>query len=156
MFFDWCIEHVQCTQNCAFIVRRTCVLHKRAITARFIYALEKTVYGLKKTIYGFKDYLRLEKDYLRLWFSFFRIVSLFVITWCTFNQSMDKNIWMPYITTNMALLKCFKQSSLSYVSKLPHYLPILRKKQEWFSSISFQDMASYINLQCKTIFIIFL
>ena len=46
---------------------------------------------------AWKDYLRVEKDYLRLWPSFFRIVSLFLITWRTFNQSMDKNIWMPYI-----------------------------------------------------------
>ena len=36
------------------LVRRACVVHKCTITARIIYALEKTIYGLKKTIYGFK------------------------------------------------------------------------------------------------------
>ena len=98
MLFDWCVQHVQYVQNGAFIARRRCAKHKRAITARIIYALEKTIYGLKKTIYGLKRlYLRVEKDYLRLWPGFFRIVSLFLITWRTFNQSMNKNIWMPYI-----------------------------------------------------------
>ena len=102
--FDWCIQHVQCAQNGAFIVRRACVVHKRAITARIIYALEKTIYGLKRLFMAWKDYLRVEKDYLRvekdylrLWSSFCRIVSLFLITWHTFNHSMDKNIWTPYI-----------------------------------------------------------
>ena len=80
---------------------RACVIHKRAITAWIIYALKKTIYGLKKTVTAWKDYLRVEKDYLRLWPSFFRIVSLFLITWRTFNQSMDKNIWMPYIILNI-------------------------------------------------------
>ena len=44
-----------------------------------------------------KDYLQVEKDYLRLWPSFFRIVSLILITWRTLKQSMYKSIWMPYI-----------------------------------------------------------
>ena len=52
--FDWCIQHVQCMQNGEFIARRACIIHKRAITAWIIYALEKTIYGLKKTIYGLK------------------------------------------------------------------------------------------------------
>ena len=33
-------------------MRRARVIHKRAIIARIIYALEKTIYELKKTIYG--------------------------------------------------------------------------------------------------------
>ena len=40
---------------------RACVKHKRAITARIIYALEKTIYGLKKTIYGLEKKKGLEK-----------------------------------------------------------------------------------------------
>ena len=52
--FDSCIQHVQCTQNGAFIVRRACVVHKRTITARIIYTLEETIYWLKKTIYELK------------------------------------------------------------------------------------------------------
>ena len=50
--FDGCIQHLQCAQNGAFIARRVCVIHKRAISVRIIYALEKTIYGLKKSIYG--------------------------------------------------------------------------------------------------------
>ena len=71
--FDWCIQHVQCAQIGAFIASRTCVKHNRAITARIIYALEKTIYRLKKTIYSlkrlftaWKDYLQVEKYYLGL------------------------------------------------------------------------------------------
>ena len=45
--------NVQCAQNGVFIVRCACVIHKWAITARIIYALEKTIYRLWKTIYGF-------------------------------------------------------------------------------------------------------
>ena len=52
--FVWCIQHVQCAHIGAFIARRVFVKHNRAITARIIYALEKTIYGLKKTIYGLK------------------------------------------------------------------------------------------------------
>ena len=52
--FDWSIQHVQCAQNGTFIVRLACAVHKRAITARIIYAPEKTIYRLKKTIYGLK------------------------------------------------------------------------------------------------------
>ena len=59
--------------------------------------------GWKRLFTAWKDYLWVEKDYLWLWPSFFRIVSLFLITWCTFNQSIDKNIWMPYITWNVKL-----------------------------------------------------
>ena len=97
LFFDWCSQRVQFAQNGAFIVRRACVIHKRAITARIIYALKRLFTGWKRLLMAWKDYLRVEKDYLRLWPSFFRIVSLFLITWRTFNQSMDTNIWMPYI-----------------------------------------------------------
>ena len=51
--FDWSIQHVQSTQNGAFIVRRTCAVHRHAITARIIFfGLKKPIYGLKKTIYG--------------------------------------------------------------------------------------------------------
>ena len=104
LVFDWCIQHVQCAQNGAFIARRACVIHKGAFTVRTIYALEKTIYGLKKTITAWKDYLWVEKDYLRLWPGFFGIVSLFLITWRTFNQSMNKNIWMPYIMVYIKVL----------------------------------------------------
>ena len=105
--FDWCIQHVQCVQNGAFIVHRACVVHKQAITANHLRAwkdylrVEKDYLRLEKTIYGLKDYLRLEKDYLRLWPSFCRIVSLCLITWHTFNQSIDKNIWMLYIIAHI-------------------------------------------------------
>ena len=97
--FDWCIQHVQCAQIGAFIAHRSCVKPNRAITAQIIYALEKTIYGLKKTIYSLKRLFTGWKR-LRLWPGFFRIVSLFLITWRTFNQSMNKNIWMLYIITN--------------------------------------------------------
>ena len=53
--------------------------------------IEKDYLRLGKTIYGLK------KDNLRLWSYFCRIVSFFLITWHTFNQSMNKNIWMPYV-----------------------------------------------------------
>ena len=79
------------------IVRRVCGIHKHAIIARIINALEKTKFtDLKKATYGLKNYLWLEDDYLRLWGNFCRIVILFLTTWCTFNQSMNKNIWMVY------------------------------------------------------------
>ena len=65
--FDWCIQHVQCAQNGAFIaqlrVRYTqtrlhCANHLRAWkdylqVEKDYLRLEKTIYGLKKTIYGF-------------------------------------------------------------------------------------------------------
>ena len=89
--FDWCIKHVQCTQNGAIIVH--CVVHKRAIilcTAGIIYTCMKRLFmGWKRLFTAWKDYLLVEKDYLRvgnldylqLWPSFCRIVSLFLITW---------------------------------------------------------------------------
>ena len=86
-----------CVQLVWFAQNRACVTHKRAIIARIIYLLEKTIYGLKRLFMAWKDYLWLEKDYLRLWSNFCRIVSLFLITWHTFNQSMNMNIWVTYI-----------------------------------------------------------
>ena len=79
----------------AFIVHRTCDVHKSAIITQIIYEITY----LKRLFTGWKDYLQVGKDYLRLWPSFFRIVSLFLITWRTFQQPMDKikNIWMLYI-----------------------------------------------------------
>ena len=48
-------------------------MHKWAIIARIIYALEKiiyglekTIYGLEKTIYGLERLFMAQKDYLRL------------------------------------------------------------------------------------------
>ena len=73
------------------------VTHKRAIIVQIIYALEKTIYGMKKTIYGLKRLFTDQKRLLTAWGYFCRIVSLFSITWRTFNQSMNKNTWMPYI-----------------------------------------------------------
>ena len=72
--------------------------------------VEKDYLRLEKTIYG-----PVEKDYLRLWPSFFRIVSLFLITGCTFNQSMNKNIWMPYVicdTPHKTQFRCSKPQNL--------------------------------------------
>ena len=90
-------------------------VHKRAIIAQIIYALE---------------------DYLRLWPSFFRIVSLFLITRRTFNQSMDKNIWMPYII-NLYVLHhisfsimihwTITQSGLYQGNNRPHFSKSQRK-----------------------------
>ena len=56
--------------------------------------IEKDYLQVGKTI------LRLEKYYLRLWSNFRRIVSLFLITWHPFNQSMNKDIWMKYFINN--------------------------------------------------------
>ena len=92
-----CVQHVWFAQNGALIVRLTRDMHKRAIIARIIYALEKTIYGLKKTIYGLERLFTAQKRLFTAWDYFCRIVSLFLITWRTFNQSMNKNIWMPYI-----------------------------------------------------------
>ena len=39
-----------------------CDMHKRAIIAQIIYALEKTIYGLKKTIYGLERPFTAQKD----------------------------------------------------------------------------------------------
>ena len=104
LFFDWCIQRVQCVQNGAFIVRRACVIHKHASPCESFTRLKRLFMAWKRLFTAWKDYLPLEKDYLRLekdylwlWPSFFSIVTLFLITWRTFNQSMDKNIWMPYI-----------------------------------------------------------
>ena len=86
-----------------FIARCAFVIHKRAFTARIIYALEK-------------DYLRVEKDYLLLWPSFFRIVSLFLITWRPFNQSMKLNeqkyINVVYITKFIFTILLVRQVKL--------------------------------------------
>ena len=41
---------------------------------------------------AWKDYLWVEKDDLRLWSNFCKIVNLFLITWHTCNQSMNKNM----------------------------------------------------------------
>ena len=87
-----CVQHVWFTQNGALAVLIACVMHKRAIIARFIYALEKTIYGLKKTIYGLERLFTAQKRLFTAWGYFCRIVSLFLITWRTFNQSMNKNI----------------------------------------------------------------
>ena len=58
--------------------------------------IEKTIYGLKrlftaqkKTIHGLRLFLQ---------------NSLFLITWHTFNQSMNKNIWMLYIIRTISVL----------------------------------------------------
>ena len=80
---------------------------KRLFTAwkDYLVRVEKDYFiynGLKKTLvlrWVEKDYLWVEKDYLRLhwlWSNCCRIVSLFLITCHTFNQSMNKNIWMTY------------------------------------------------------------
>ena len=53
-----------------------------------------------------KDYLRIERDYLQLWGNFCRIVSLFLITRLTLNQSMNKNTWMPYIIFYHRTARC--------------------------------------------------
>ena len=100
MLFDWCIQHVQYAQNGAFIARHACVKHKAPSPRESFTHLKRLFTGWKRLFMAWKDYLRIEKDYLRLWPGFFRIVSLFLITWCTFNQSLNKNIWMPYITGN--------------------------------------------------------
>ena len=68
-----CVQHVWFVQNSALIVRLVRVMHKRAIIAWIVYALEKTIYWLKKTIqlgktiYGSKRTiygLRLFAEYL--------------------------------------------------------------------------------------------
>ena len=62
--FDWCIQHVQCAQNGAFIARRECAIRLHRADHLRVWKdylrvekdylrLEKTIYGLKKTIYGF-------------------------------------------------------------------------------------------------------
>ena len=53
-----CVQHVWFVQNGALIVRLAPDMHKRAITAQNIYALEKTIYGFEKTIYGMKSFLQ--------------------------------------------------------------------------------------------------
>ena len=55
----------------------------------------------KRVFMAWKDYLQLEKDYLQLWGNFCRVVSLFLITWHSFNQSMNKKIWMTYIVSTV-------------------------------------------------------
>ena len=57
----------------------------------------------KRLFTAWKYYLRLENDYLWIWSNFCRIVSLFLITWHTFNQSLNKNIWMTYIMCSILL-----------------------------------------------------
>ena len=44
-----------------------------------------------------------QKQLFMAWGYFCRIVSLFLITWHTFNQSMNKNIWMPYVTIGYSI-----------------------------------------------------
>ena len=41
-------------QNGVLTVCLACVMNKRTIIGRNIYALEKIIYGLKKTVYGFE------------------------------------------------------------------------------------------------------
>ena len=89
MWRNGCVQPVWFVQNSTLTTRRTCIIHKHAIITHILYKLEKVIYGLKKTS--------------QLWNTFRRIVSLFLITWHTFNQSMNKNIWMLFIISNRVL-----------------------------------------------------
>ena len=86
-----CVQHVWFAQNGVLIVRLARDMHKRAIIARIIYALEKAIYGLKKTVYGLERLFTAQKRLFTAWGYSCRIASLFLITWRTFNQSMNNN-----------------------------------------------------------------
>ena len=92
-----CVQHVWFVQKGALIVHLARVMHKCTIITRIFYVLKKTIYGLKKTSHCLKRLFTAQKRLIMAWAYFYRIVSLFLITWCTFNQSMNKNVWMPCI-----------------------------------------------------------
>ena len=66
-------SRVRCTRMCHHRANRFRDWKDYLRVEKDYLGLEKTIYGLKKTIYGFGP-------------SFFRIVSLLLITWRTFNQ----------------------------------------------------------------------
>ena len=124
-----CVQHVWFAQNGTLIVRLTRDMHKCAIIARIIYALEKTIYRLKKTIYSLERLFTAQKRLFTAWSYFCRIVNLFLITWHTFNQSMNKNIWMLYI--------------IAYTSRWIriedyYYHPLTKVRRDWLNRSSYQ------------------
>ena len=133
--FDWCIQHFQCAQNGVFIVSPACVYTQmRHHRANHLWAWKDYLRVEKDNL---RHYLRVEKDYFQLWPSFFRIVSFFLITWRTFNQSMDKNIWMPYIMSAIILAILHQQSSITINSVRPTMLQVVISidlLHHWWSS----------------------
>ena len=71
-----------------------CALKETTILTKFPCYLR-----IEKTI-GLEGLFTAQKDF-KAWGYFCRIVSLFLITWRTFNQYLNKNIWMPYIICNI-------------------------------------------------------
>ena len=126
-----CIQHVWFAQNGTLVLCLARIMHKRAIIARIIYVLEKTIYRLKKTIYGSK------KRLFTTWGYFCRIVSLLLITWCTFNQSMNKNIWMLYIKHCMHDTVCTAISIYSSTCVLPSTSDSTNFGQNWLKLKAF-------------------
>ena len=85
--FDSCkTAHKQCLL-CALCTNAPSPLDHLHTWKDYLWIEKDYIYGLKKTIYSSK----------KTWGYFCRIASLFSITWCTSNQSMNKNIYECHI-----------------------------------------------------------